>query len=69
MHDCKDEDTRRLEAVENAEGKTVHKTATNIVFYDRSGIRVRDDVVDGCEDFKGEFVAKAGFEKLIVVDG
>ena len=52
MHDRNDKDAHRFDAVENAEGKAIHKTAPNIVLYDRPGIRVSEDVVYGCEDFK-----------------
>ena len=68
MHDCNDKDTCRFEAVENAEGKTIHKTTAHVVFHDRPGTRLSDDVLYGREDFKGEIVAEAGFTVFIVVN-
>jgi hypothetical protein len=60
MHDCKDKDTRRFETVENTEGKTIHKATAHIVVYDRPGIRMIDDALDGSKDLKRQIVAKAG---------
>jgi hypothetical protein len=68
MHDCKDKDTRRFETVENTEGKTIHKTTAHIVVYDRPGIRMIDDALDGSKDLKRQIVAKAGFTIFVVVN-
>jgi hypothetical protein len=67
MHDCNDKDARRFEAVENTKGEPVHKTSPNVLFHDRPGSWVSDDVPYGRKDFEGEVVAEASFTVFIVV--
>ncbi|MFZ2198501.1 MAG: hypothetical protein WAV13_12250 [Thermodesulfovibrionales bacterium] len=68
MHNCKDEDTRRINAIEHTKWKPVDKTATNIIFHDRPGIWVGGNALHGFEYFNGEVVAKTSFALLIVID-
>jgi len=69
MHDCRDKDPRRFEAVENTEREPIDKTPPNAFFHDRPGSRVSDDVPYARKDFEGEVVAEASFTFFVVLDG